>query len=136
MPEFPRLRGRRLVTAAFDAACDEWVFSFTGPCVLRVAAPWRVVSNGEIVAGHADEGQSFGLGHPIDVGERVLSTIAGHEISEATFTAFGDLTLSFGAGSQVQVFNSSAGYEGWQLSRPGEPTVVAQGGGGVVGPGD
>jgi hypothetical protein len=99
--------------------------------VLRVAAPWRIVSNGQIAVGYADDGQLFGLKAPFDAREHIIRSLAGKQITGASFTEFGDLTLLFGAGSVLQVFNGSAGYEAWQASGPGEPVVVGQGGGRV-----
>jgi len=128
----PHLHGQRLADIACDAYCHEWVFTFSGECVLRVAAPWRVVSNGQIAVGYADDGQRFGLTEPFDTRERVMRIVAGQEITEASFSEFGDLAIHFGAGSLLQVFNGSAGYEGWQLGGPGKRLVVAQGGGRVA----
>lgn len=133
MPEqLSRLHGRRLASSALDADCNEWIFTFSGQCVLRVAAPWRIVSDGQIVVGYADDGQWFGLKEPFNAGERVMRAVAGQEVTEASFNDFGDLTVRFGAGPSLQVFNGSAGYEGWQLSGAGERTLVAQGGGRVA----
>lgn len=132
MPEqLPHLHGRLLASSVFDAACHEWIFTFSGQCVLRVAAPWRIVSNGQIVVGHADDGQWFGVKEPFDAPERVMQAVAGQGITEVSLSDFGDLTIRFGVGPTLQVFNGSAGYEGWQLSGPGERTLVAQGGGRV-----
>ena len=132
MPEpLPHLRGRRLASSVFDADCHEWIFTFSGQCVLRVAAAWRLVSNGQIVVGHADDGQWFGLKEPFDARERIMRAVADQGITEASFSNFGDLTIRFGVDPTLQVFNGSAGYEGWQLSGPGERTLVGQGGGRV-----
>jgi len=126
------LHGQQLATIAFDADCHEWVFAFSGQCVLRVVAPWRVVSNGRIVVGYEDDGHQFGLKVPFDAREHFMRLVVGHQIIAASFSEFGDLTVLFGGGSTLQVFNVSVGYEGWQLSGPGERIVVAQGGGRVM----
>lgn len=128
----PHLHGQRLATIVFDADCHEWVFTFSGQCLLRVIAPWRIVSNGQIAVGYEDDGHWFGLQKPFDARERVIGVVAAQEITEASITEFGDLILLFGAGSTLHVFNVSAGYEGWQLSGPGKRMVVAQGGGRVT----
>ena len=130
--QLPHLCGRGLADLAFDAETHEWVFSFSGQCSLRVAAPWRMISESQIVAGCGDDGHWFGLEMPFDGRERVMRAIAGHVVSEASASEFGDLSVRFGSDSMLQVFNHSAGYEGWQLFGPGERIVVAQGGGRVL----
>src|SRR5262245_30578611 len=126
------LHGQTLLATAFDRETDAWMFTFSGGCTLRVATPWRLVSQDHIVVGHRDDGHLFGLKKPVDARERVAAGVAEQEVNEALISSFGDLELHFGSSSTLQVFNSSSGYEGWQLYGPGERYVVALGGGGVV----
>jgi hypothetical protein len=126
------LHGQTLAATAFDRDTDAWVFTFSGGCALRVAAPWRMVSQTHIAVGHEDDGQWFGLKQPFDAREHITGAVAGQKVTEALVKEFGDLDLRFSSGSTLQVFNSSSGFEGWQLYGPGERHVVAQGGGRVV----
>ena len=132
MTPYVLLRGQSLSNAAFDADTHEWVFTFTGQRVLRVAAPWRLLSDGTIVLGFEDDGQLFGLTTPIDANARIGRAVAGQEVIEVATNLTGDLDVHFGSGLRLQVFNGSCGYEGWQLFAPGQRCVVAQGGGRVI----
>lgn len=130
--ELSQLCGRALAALTFDSETQEWLFSFSGDWQLRVAAPWRVISESQIVAGHEDDGHCFGLKAPFDTRERVERLVASQPLTEVTIREFGDLSLRFGSDSILQVFNHSAGYEAWQLFGSGKRVVVAQGGGRVV----
>lgn len=131
-PDLSHLHGQRLSHAAFDADTHEWVFTFTGRRVLQITAPWRIVSETDIVLGRDDDGQLFGLNTPVDAKERIARAVAGKEVTHMTVSKFGDLDVRFASSVSLQVFNDSCGYEGWQLFGPGEKWVVAQGGGRVV----
>ena len=131
-PCLSHLHGQTLSDVSFDPDTQEWVFTFTGQRALRVAAPWRLVFEGRIVIGCEDDGHLFGLEAPVDAKERVARAVEGQEVAEAAVNNVGDLDLRFRAGSTLQVFNVSCGYEGWQLFGPAGRQVVAQGGGRVV----
>jgi hypothetical protein len=123
------LHGQTLTAVALDRETHEWVFTFTGQCTLRVAAPWRLVNGGHIRVGGDDDGQRFGLGTPVRARELITRLVERQPVVDALAKDFGDLHLRFDSGPTLQVFNGSAGYEGWQLFGPGERTVVAHGGG-------
>ena len=132
-PSLSHLHGQTLSDVSFDPDTQQWVFTFTGQRALRVAAPWRLVFEGRIVIGCEDDGHLFGLETPVDAKERVARAVEGQEVTEAAVNNVGDLDLRFRAGSTLQVFNLSCGYEGWPpLSGPGGRYMVAQGGGRVV----
>lgn len=132
-PDLSHLHGQRLSDVAFDADTHQWVFTFTGRRVLQITAPWRIVSETNIVHGCEDEGQLFGLSTPVDAKERIARAVAGTDVTHITVNQFGDLDVRFASSVSLQVFNDSSGYEGWQLFGPGERWVVAQGGGRVIG---
>lgn len=93
---------------------------------------WPPPNGGRIVLGWEDHGHSFGLAEPLDGPARAATVIGGAEVESAQVDASsGDLSITFVNGTQLQVFNGSCGYEGWQLFGPGTRTVVAQGGGNV-----
>jgi hypothetical protein len=115
-----------------DGDTQEWVFSFSGQLSLRIASPWRMVSDERIVVGFEDDGHQFGLKAPMDAEERIRQSVQSKEVTAATFNQYGDLEVRFGRDSTLQVFNHSAGYEGWQLHGPGNRYIVAQGGGRVI----
>jgi hypothetical protein len=116
----------------FDADTLEWVFAFDGQVALRVSAPWRVVSVADIVVGWEDDGHAFGRQTPTDAKRQIPALVGSDRVTDATVDGHGDLRIRFGEATTLEVFNASAGYEGWRLYGPGDRYVVAQGGGHVV----
>ncbi len=126
------LHGEILESVTPDPETQDWVFALSGGMALRVAAPWRLVSDGQIVVGWEDDGQPFGLPQPCDARQRCASLVSGRRVESAIVGPLGDLVVRVEGGTVVEVFNASCGYEGWQLHGPGERWLVAQGGGRVV----
>jgi len=126
------LHERRLETVRHDADSHEWVFSFSGDVILRIASPWRVLVGERVAAGWEDHDQKFGLLSPVDLPARCCSLAGAGIVRTATHDSTGDLALQFDNGSVLEVFNASSGYESWILNGPGKRSVVAQGGGHVV----
>jgi hypothetical protein len=126
-----QLLGRALESAAYDSRSQAWTFVFSGPVALTVSAPWRAVVGETITLGWEDQGQVFGLPAPVVARER-LGPLLGGKVEGARVEARGDLSIHFAPQGELQVFNASCGYEGWQLDGPGGEWVVAQGGGRVV----
>jgi hypothetical protein len=110
-------------------AAGVWHFVFTSGW-LMVECPWRAVSTGRIVLGSADHGHQFGLPELVDAVSRVLAlfqkkTVVSVDIDGLT----SDLTIQFTEDLRIDVFNSSAGYEGWHYcDRQGLELVGAGGG--------
>lgn len=130
--QLTQLEGRTLAGIRFEREAETWVFSFFGGVALRVSAAWRVRTATAILIGWRDGGQKFGRDAPVDLAAEVraafeLATVASADASDDT----GDLVIAFGNGAALEVFNDSAGYEGWQLDHTGGGTI-AQGGGRVV----
>jgi hypothetical protein len=108
-----------------------WHLSFgSREATLNLECPWRLSSEESISYGYEDDGQQFGLSHPVD-GVAKLTTVLSnspvasvdiHEISS-------DRSITFANGVRLEAFNASSGYEGWNCSLTGGTTVVAQGGG-------
>ncbi|MDP3736929.1 MAG: hypothetical protein Q8R02_06040 [Hyphomonadaceae bacterium] len=124
--------------AASGATCSvakresDWLFTFADAVTLNVQCPWRVITDEGIAVADEDDGQFFGLKDPVSAAVRANALLAGKGL-----TAFdveiktADLRLSFEGGVQLQVFNNSSGYEGWQARfRYGEKTIAAVGMGG------
>jgi hypothetical protein len=83
--------------------------------------------------GSDDHGQQFGLPKVIDAPRNVLEVVKDRSVEAATVAAgTADLTIDFGDGIRLEVFNDSAGYEGWVLNAPEGRWLVAQGGGRLV----
>lgn len=128
----PQLRGSKLATVRRDDDCHEWVFEFSGAIVLRVAAPWRVLSDGAVGLGWEDHDQRFGRSTPVDLATELRALCGTGLVTTASHDTAGDLAVEFESGCVLQVFNASSGYEGWVLQGPGMRWLVAQGGGRVV----
>ena len=127
------LHGRECQAVSPDEETHEWCFTFGDGMALRVAAPWRIMSDGRIALGWEDHGQSFGLDAPMVAATLAASLICDTEVVTTQVNGeSGDLSIVFDNGRLLQVFNGSCGYEGWQMRGPGNRTVVAQGGGTIV----
>jgi hypothetical protein len=127
--------------AAQGATCTvakrehDWLFTFGDLLGLAVGCPWRILSDAGIMVSNEDEGQLFGLKEPVSATTRANALLAGRRlIAFVADTKTADLKLSFDAEVQLQVFNNSSGYEGWQASyREGERSLqaIGMGGGGI-----
>ncbi len=113
----------------------DWLFTFCDGVSIAVSAPWRLVATERIAFGAEDHGHQFGLDRPIDGAAMTNEVLDGRlvvavELDDLT----GDLCLRFEGGSRIDIFNSSAGYEGWQAALGGQSglMVVALGGGGLI----
>jgi Family of unknown function (DUF6188) len=128
--QMPRLLARSLRSVRHDEATGEWIFDFGDGYFLRVASPWRLVKGGAIAVGREDHRQKFGLPEPVDAASAVCDLLKNHVIVDAVAAeGSADLSLDFGAGIRLEVFNNSSGFEGWILDAPDGRTLVAQGGG-------
>ena len=135
MPDLVEL----LNDAAVGRLCEvtrhehSWGFRFEGKCWVMVSCPWRIVTTEGIAFGSEDDGHQFGLPAPVNGEAKVREIMGSHPLTSlAMNSSTADLTLSFGNGSRVDVFNNSMGYEGWQAgveTEQGEATIIACGGG-------
>jgi hypothetical protein len=127
------LLGRSLRSLRHDAETDEWIVDFRDGYVLQVSAPWRLIAAGGIAVGHDDHGQPFGLPEVVDAARRVRELVKDRTVKQATAAGgTADLTIDFGADIRLEIFNNSAGEEGWMLNTPDGHWLVAQGGGRLV----
>jgi hypothetical protein len=124
------VRGLACEDVVYDAETHEWVFRFGRDTSLRVAAPWRIIGNGRIELGNEDHGQQFGLLRPVDGVATAMTLLGGRRVNDFSIAAISaDATIDLRDGYQLQIFNSSSGYEGWTLSDAGGRHIIAQGGG-------
>jgi len=127
------LQGRtcRVTRRDFD-----WSFDFGDRHHIAVSVPWRVVTADGIAHGNKDDGHSFGLPEPVDGEERTNALLLKQEVvTVALDPQTADLRVTFDGRTRLDIFNSSAGYEGWQAYIPAEErelTIVALGGGGLT----
>lgn len=127
------LLGRSLASVHHDAETDEWLFDFGGSYVLQVSAPWRLVTASVIAVEHDDHGGQSGRSEAVDAARSVRAVVDDRAVVKATVAGgTADLTIDFGDGIRLEVFNDSAGYEGWILNAPDGQWLVAQGGGRLV----
>ncbi|NPD69984.1 hypothetical protein HN018_19425 [Lichenicola cladoniae] len=92
----------------------DWLFTLSGKGSLAVSVPWRVVSQECIEFGSEDHGHLFGLSVPVD-GEEICRKLIGNRLVTSALVdrQTADLTLHFGSAIRIDIFNNSAGYEGW-----------------------
>jgi hypothetical protein len=111
---------------------DDWVFSFDGNRSLSAACPRRIIAEQRIVLGDEDDGHQFGLPEPLDGRKRAMNHLGNRAICGVrTRDDSGDLCVEFEGGNLLEIFNSSAGYEGWQCSTF-ELSIIGVGGGKIV----
>ena len=90
----------------------------------------RILVEGRIALGSADDRQRFGLPEPVDARLRAQNLLGDRAVLAAAVTAdAGDLALSFDGAVRLDLFNGSSGYEGWSLSGPTGVRIIALGGG-------
>jgi hypothetical protein len=124
------LQGRSIQAVHFDEETGEWIFDFGEHHVLQVAAPWRLLKEARIELGQCDHNRRFGPPAPVHAPTAVLEAVKGRSVVDASVAdSTADLSVDFGAGVLLEVFNNSSGYEGWTLNAPGGRLLVAQGGG-------
>jgi hypothetical protein len=127
------LVGRRCVIERREA---DWALNLEGGGSISLPVPWRVVANGRIAFADEDDGQKFGLPGPLDGEALVNRLLGGRPIARAEVDRqTADLALHFGSAIRLDVFNYSAGYEGWHAILPpdaGGTWVIALGGGEIA----
>jgi hypothetical protein len=117
-----------------DPETDRWEFRFGSNVSFAVATPWRVLAGGRIQVGGADDGQWFGLPRPVDAAARAMEFLRGRPVREFSIDLLSaDVSVDFGDDVLLQVFNSSSGYEGWELSDESSTRLlIGMGGGGLA----
>jgi hypothetical protein len=127
------LVGRHCVIQRREA---DWAANLVGGGCISLPVPWRIIAEGRIAFADEDDGQKFGLPGPLDGEAEANRLLAGKAILRAEVDRqTADLILHFEAGARMDVFNYSAGYEGWQANLPPEAGglwVIALGGGDIA----
>jgi hypothetical protein len=131
-----------LLQALVGRACNverreaDWNFYFGDRVNVSASVPWRVVAANGIAHGDEDDRQLFGLSQPIDGASKANELLAGRAVVAVELDGqTADLRIRFDGNTRLDLFNNSAGYEGWQASLPSqgtEITVIALGGGGLT----
>lgn len=122
------LRGQTI--SAVHPGAYTWHFSFSGGAALCAECPWRIVSKGRVALGSVDHRQRFGRAEDVDATREAFSLLARREIIGAQIhPETCDLVVDVAEGVRLELFNGSAGYEGWNLSSPDGRCFVARGGG-------
>jgi len=107
-------------------APKSWSFELNGRKTLDVRCPWRIVKNGRVALGNADDGQKFGLPSPVDASREAMGLL-GNPIARVTIHEnTSDLILELESGPRFELFNFSSGYEGWECSRKNGLLLVAR----------
>ncbi|HEU4951762.1 MAG TPA: hypothetical protein VFT46_07405, partial [Holophagaceae bacterium] len=102
---------------------------FVGGYTLRSQSLWRLIKSNQLNLTSLDDGQRFGLGHPIDALVSLSDQLSGMAVRAITvMEGTADLTLDFGE-NKLQIISDSSGYEAWQILGPDGLVAVGQGGG-------
>jgi hypothetical protein len=120
-------------TSVYENA--EGCFTFEiGGGGLHTTCAWRVVVDGRLAVAHRDHKQRFGLPAPLDACASVMEFVGGREITDALVDpVIGDIVITFAENRKLEVFNDSAGYEGWTMGAPDKYVLFAASGGEVSG---
>lgn len=92
---------------------------------------WQLVVEGRgLVRASGDDGQVYGLAHPIDLAKEVEELLVGRRLVEArAHEVTGDLELELEGGVVLRVVADSSGFEVWSLRACDGAEWVGQGGG-------
>ena len=114
----------------------DWVADLDNGGSVSLPVPWRIISEGRIAFADKDDGQKFGLPACLDGEVLVNKLLVGRTIIRAKVDRqTADLTVYFEENRRLDVFNYSAGYEGWEARIPSEGRnmwIIALGGGDVA----
>jgi hypothetical protein len=95
----------------------DWVFDFGDGCAIAVSSPWRIVAGNRIAHADTDDGQWFGLAQPVDGQARANKLLEKLNVMDVEIIAStADVKVVFADETQIQIFNHSSGYEGWEAS--------------------
>ncbi|HET9496409.1 MAG TPA: hypothetical protein VFR15_19445 [Chloroflexia bacterium] len=116
----------QLKSLLIGAVCTEVEYTGSLPFIrfgsigLWIACAWRIVNDGEIVAG-SDPGDN--------VKEEVRNLLVGQQLSSVEVTGdFNDLFLRFADGITLETFADNGEYERWHVSAgPGNMIVAGPG---------
>jgi hypothetical protein len=124
------LRLKSVETYAPDS--PDWRFIFEDGTRVDASCPWRILKDREIALGRGDHNQKFGLPQPLDGRETALRLLSGTITKVTIDEVTSDLFLEFDQDTQLELFNSSSGYEGWECLCKSGLHLVAQGGGNLA----
>ena len=106
-----------------------WSFIFDDDAEIIADAPWRFVTPEGIYVASEDHGEPFGLPAPIDAAEILRAAVAGLLVTAAVIhPVTGDFTITFTEDSELQILQTSCGYEAWRLHLAGTETICRGGG--------
>jgi hypothetical protein len=95
----------------------EWYFDFENGSVLRVGCLWRITVEGHVALTDSDHEQQFGLPAPIDAAHEAMRLVLDKRIVSVELDpGTADLYIEFEDGSELNVMNSSSGYEPWEFT--------------------
>lgn len=95
--------------------------------------PWRIIGERGIELGSLDDGQQFGLPAPVDGSAVALRLLGETPLKQVlVLEKTGDIVFEFESGVQLEVFNNSSGYEGWNCGMPSGFEIIGMGGGSIA----
>jgi hypothetical protein len=123
------LKGK--ILANVDKKDFSWFFTFAQGGSITTETFWRLLDSERLVVASGDHDQLFGLKEPVDAAKRVMATIGAKKIIDySCLEVCSDLILFFEDKMQIQLLNTSGGYESWQAGNDGV-LIICMGGGGL-----
>ena len=114
--------------ASVEKVDHSWFFRFTGEITIATESFWRLLQ-GRIIVISEDHLQRFGLPEPVDAAERIVTATAGRTVEQAAISPSSrDLSIHFNGGVQLQLLQTSSGYESWRLNVGGSQAICTGGG--------
>jgi hypothetical protein len=111
-----------------------WQFIFgKAEAVIGVEGYWRLIANDKLAFGCEDDGQQFGLPEPVN-GVTLCTQLLQHQRVKSFELQpdVSDLFVNFENDARLEIFNTSAGYEGWSYQASNGKMMHALGGGDVA----
>lgn len=115
-----------------DEQSGQWWFPLGEGRGLAVTCPWQIIAEGRVALASGDHGQQYGLPAPVDAPAKAAQLLGGCKVESVSLAnGSSELEVRLEGDAALRTFNDSSGYEGWDLSGPGESRWVCQGGGTV-----
>jgi hypothetical protein len=116
-----------------SSSTERLALTFSNQFVLSIECFWRLLKKDVIVLTSGDEGQMFGHSQPVNALDRLQTSLASAQITQAiVIPGTCDIHLFFDNDQKLEVIVDSSGYEAWQLTGPDNSMTIAQGGGNIV----
>jgi hypothetical protein len=121
------LVGDSVASVGHDTDSETWFVRFASGSSVHVPGLWRILRDETLASTSQDHGHRFGLPAPFDA-LAALGQLEGKVVrTVAVRKDTGDLRLAFDGPLELEVINTSGGYEGWSAQHPELGSVFTTG---------